>query len=200
MKLIYAKPSPYSRKVRVTLIEKGLEDQVQTQISNPLQDEDVLLSANPLGKVPALVLDDGTALFDSAVICEYLDSLASAPALLETDRDRWTLARQISLADGVLDAAVIVRLEGMRPEEKQWSVWTDRQRRAIVRGLDLMEQDAGTFGAAPDLAQICFGVVLEYIEFRVPDVDWRAGHPTLAGWAEQFFQGESIQRTQPENA
>ena len=106
MKLIYAKPSPYSRKARVTLIEKGLQDRIETEISNPLQDEDVLLSANPLGKVPALVLDDGTALFDSSVICEYLDSLAPAPALLETGRDRWTLARQMSLADGVLDAAV----------------------------------------------------------------------------------------------
>ena len=198
---LYDAVGPNPRLVRMFLAEKGIDmpmEQINTREGE--QFSEAFRAINPRGTVPALVLDDGTALFDSSVICEYLDSLAPAPALLETGRDRWTLARQMSLADGVLDAAVIVRLEGMRPEDKQWSVWTDRQRRAIVRGLDLMEQDAATFGDAPDLAQIGFGVVLEYIEFRVPDVDWRAGHPTLTAWAERFFQRESMQRTQPENA
>ncbi|WP_372716419.1 glutathione S-transferase family protein [Immundisolibacter sp.] len=197
MQLVYAKPSPYSRKVRVTLLEKGLADQVSEIIVSPLEDPTALLEVNPLGKVPALRLDDGSCLYDSWVICEYLDTLTSQPRLIPGGTARIALLRRAALADGVLDAAVTARLELLRPEAIRWAPWTDRQQRAIGRGLAVMEQDVATLGATVTLAHIEFAVTLEYLDFRFPDVGWREGHPALAAWLSEFSQRPSMQATQP---
>jgi glutathione S-transferase len=198
VQLIYAKPSPYSRKVRVTLLEKGLTGQVQEIIASPMEDPAALLDANPLGKVPALRLDDGQCLYDSWVICEYLDSLAPAPRLIPDGTDRFAVLRRAALADGVLDAAVTARLELLRPEAMRWAPWTDRQRRAIERGLAVMEQDVAALGPALTLAHIEFAVTLEYLDFRLPDLAWRAGHPALAAWLGPFSQRPSMLATAPQ--
>ena len=198
MQLIYAKPSPYSRKVRVTLLEKGLAGQVEEIIASPMEDPAVLLAVNPLGKVPALRLDDGQCLYDSWVICEYLDSLTPAPRLIPDGTDRIAALRRAALADGVLDAAVTARLELLRPEAIRWAPWTDRQQRAIQRGLAVMEQDVPALGPAVTLAHIEFAVTLEYLDFRLPDLAWRAGHPALAAWLGQFSQRPSMLSTVPQ--
>lgn len=198
MQLIYAKPSPYSRKVRVTVLEKGLAGQVEDIIVSPLEDPAALLEANPLGKVPALRLDDGRCLYDSWVICEYLDSLAPSPCLIPDGAARFEVLRRAALADGVLDAAVTARLELLRPEAMRWAPWTDRQRRAIERGLAVMEQDVAALGPAPTLAHIEFAVTLEYLDFRLPEVAWRAGHPALAAWLGEFGQRPSMRATVPQ--
>jgi glutathione S-transferase len=198
MQLIYAKPSPYSRKVRVTVLEKGVADRVEEIIASPMEDPAVLLAANPLGKVPALRLDDGQCLYDSWVICEYLDSLAPAPRLIPDGAERFAVLRRAALADGVLDAAVTARLELLRPEALRWAPWTDRQRRAIERGLAVMEQDVAALGPALTLAHIEFAFTLEYLDFRLPDLAWRAGHPALAAWLGAFSQRPSMLATVPQ--
>jgi len=198
MQLIYAKPSPYSRKVRVTVLEKGLAGQVDEIIVSPLEDPAALLEANPLGKVPALRLDDGQCLYDSWVICEYLDSLAPTPRLIPQGAERFAALRRAALADGVLDAAVTARMELLRPEAIRWAPWTDRQRRAIDRGLAVMEQDVAALGPAPTLAHIEFAVTLEYLDFRLPEVGWRTGHPALAAWLAEFGQRPSMLATTPQ--
>ncbi|MBC7161205.1 MAG: glutathione S-transferase N-terminal domain-containing protein [Immundisolibacter sp.] len=198
MQLIYARPSPYSRKVRVTALEKGLADRVEEILASPMEDPAVLLDINPLGKVPALRLDDGQCLYDSWVICEYLDSLAPAPRLIPDGTERFAVLRRAALADGVLDAAVTARLELLRPESMRWAPWTDRQRRAIERGLAAMEQDVAALGPALTLAHIEFAVTLEYLDFRLPDLAWRAGHPALAAWLGEFSQRPSMLATAPQ--
>lgn len=198
MQLIYAKPSPYSRKARVTVLEKGLAGRVEEVVVSPMEDPAVLLEANPLGKVPALRLDDGRSLYDSWVICEYLDSLAPTPRLIPDGPARFDVLRRAALADGVLDAAVTARMELLRPEDKRWTPWTDRQRRAIGRGLAVMEQDVAALGAELTLAHIEFAVALEYLDFRLPDVVWRDTHPALAAWLAEFSQRPSMQATRPQ--
>jgi glutathione S-transferase len=198
MQLIYAKPSPYSRKARVTVLEKGLAGRVEEIVVSPMEDPAVLLDANPLGKVPALRLDDGRSLYDSWVICEYLDTLAPTPRLIPNGAARFDVLRRAALADGVLDAAVTARLELLRPEDKRWTPWTDRQRRAIERGLAAMAQDLAALGPALTLAHIEFAVALEYLDFRLPEVAWRDAHPALAAWLAEFGQRPSMQATRPQ--
>lgn len=201
MQLIYAKPSPYSRKVRVVIIEKGLAGRIEDVLASPMEDPAALLDANPLGKVPALRLDDGRCLYDSWVICEYLDSLTPTPRLIPDGDARFDVLRRCALADGVLDAAVTARLELLRPEDHRWAPWTDRQRRAIARGLAAMEQDLASLGPAPTspltLAHVEFAVALEYLDFRFPDIAWRDAHPALAAWLAEFSQRPSMRATVP---
>lgn len=198
MQLIYAKPSPYSRKVRVTALEKGLAGQIEQIIVSPLEDPAALLDANPLGKVPALRLDDGQCLYDSWVICEYLDSLAPTPQLIPHGAERFVALRRAALADGVLDAAVTARMELLRPEAMRWTPWTDRQQRAIRRGLAVMEQDVTALGPAVTLAHIEFAVTLEYLDFRLPELAWHTDHPALSAWLAAFSQRPSMLATAPQ--
>lgn len=198
MQLIYAKPSPYSRKARVTVLEKDLADRVEEIVVSPLEDPAALLEANPLGKVPALRLDDGRCLYDSWVICEYLDSLAPTPRLIPHGAARFDVLRRAALADGVLDAAVTARMELLRPEAIRWAPWTDRQQRAIRRGLVVMEKDVAALGGEVTLAHIEFAVALGYLDFRLPELAWRDAHPALAAWQDAFRQRPSMQATVPQ--
>ncbi len=198
MQLIYAKPSPHSRKARVTVLEKGLADRVEEIVVSPLEDPAALLDANPLGKVPALRLDDGRCLYDSWVICEYLDSLAPTPRLIPDGAARFDVLRRAALADGVLDAAVTARMELLRPEDMRWAPWTDRQQRAIQRGLAVMAQDVSALGDEVTLAHIEFAVALGYLDFRLPELAWRDAHPALAAWQDAFSQRPSMQATVPQ--
>lgn len=201
MKLFNSASSPYVRKVRVLALETGIHDQLELVDAalTPINPSADVVSNNPLGKIPALVLDDGTALFDSRVICEYLDSLHSGARMFpESGSARWRAITLQALSDGMLDAAIIARYETfLRPEELRWPEWTQAQTSKFRRGTDQLEKDAGSLGTEVNIGTISVGCALGYLDFRYPDENWRDGHPTLAGWFEAFASRDSMQATRP---
>lgn len=199
MRLFYSPTSPYARKVRVALAEKRLEQQVDAVACNPFDDPQMLTAANPLGKVPVLVLDDGEVLYDSPVIVEYVDSLDSPVRLIPPDAGpRWRVLRQQALGDGILDAALAIVLERRRPEAERSSHWLNRWQGVIARGLAAIESEAGSFGRTPDLGQITLGSALGYLDFRLPETDWRNACPETSAWFDAFSARPSMAATRPE--
>jgi len=200
MTLLYAPTSPYVRKVMVVAHETGRIGEIEPvfTLANPTNRNDTLNRENPLGKIPALLTDDG-ALFDSRVICEYLDARTKTQPLFPREgAARWrALARQ-ALADGLLDAALLARYETvMRPQELQWSGWRQAQLGKIDRALDRMNADLPedlTIGA------VGYGCALGYLDFRFPEIDWRSSRPALAGWFEEFAKRPSMRETVPREA
>lgn len=201
MKLYYAAPSPFVRKVLVAAMELGLDGQVERidLHTTPVEPNERLNEANPLKKIPALVLDDGTMLYDSPVICEYLDSMAGGGRLIPASgAARWRVKRQEALADGLLDAAVITRYEvALRPEERRWDKWIAAQKDKIASALGQMEREIDGIGDAVTLGAIGFGCALGYLDFRFGDDDWRGKHPKLAAWYETFGARPSMTATAP---
>jgi len=202
MKLHQAPPSPYVRKVRAVAIELGLNDRI-TLLSRgitPVSPDAELNADNPLGKIPCLITDDGDALYDSRVICAYLDSLVDGRSLYpETGAAKWVALRREALADGILDAAVGCRYETfLRPKEYQWDGWIEGQRGKFMRGLDRLEQEATSFGNSVDIGTIGAACALGYMDFRYADDNWRATRPTLAAWYATFSKRPSIATTAPE--
>ena len=207
MKLRYSPTSPYVRKVLVAAIELGLAGRIE-RVPTDTQDRDSgLAEHNPLGKVPALILDGGGVLYDSPVICEYLDSLHDGPRLFPAAGSaRWTALRQQALGDGIMDAAVLRMLETLRrPEALRWQRWIAHQTAKVTRALDQFEAEAaklegaleGALEGPPTIGQIAAGCALGYLDFRFPDLDWRSGRPRLAAWHENFAQRPSMQETTP---
>ncbi len=200
MKLRYSPTSPYVRKVSATAIELGLAGKIERIPTNTQDRDSGIAEHNPLGKVPALILDDGGVLYDSPVICEYLDSLHEGPKLFPAAGPaRWTALRQQALGDGLLDAAILRMLETVRrPEEFRWQVWIKHQTAKMTQALDRFEAEASKFGEAPTIGQITAGCALGYLDFRFPDLNWREGRPGLAAWCEIFAQRPAMQETQPQ--
>ncbi|MGI9484552.1 MAG: glutathione S-transferase N-terminal domain-containing protein [Geminicoccaceae bacterium] len=202
MKLHYALPSPYVRKVRAVAIELGLDDRIEhlTRAMTPVSPDAELNTDNPLGKIPCLITDDGEALYDSRVICSYLDSLADGKSVIPaTGAARWKALRREALADGILDAAVGRRYETfLRPKELQWDAWIDGQQEKFMRGLDQFEQEAASFGNTVDIGTIAAACACGYMDFRYADERWRDTRPTLTVWYETFSQRPSIATTAPE--
>lgn len=199
MKLVASLTSPYARKIRVALAEKSLPFELEVDI--PWLADTRVPSYNPLGKVPALVADDGELWFDSPVIAEYLDTLAG-PLLLPADRAAALPVRQAeALADGITDAAVAAFLEGMRPAERQDPAAIERQLGKIGRGLTALEarvaQRKGCAGEALSIADIAIGCTLGYLDFRFAHLGWRAAHPQLAAWAAGLLARPSFTATAP---
>ena len=199
MKLVASLTSPYARKIRVALAEKSLPFELEVDI--PWLADTRVPSYNPLGKVPALVADDGELWFDSPVIAEYLDTLAG-PLLLPADRVAALPVRQAeALADGITDAAVAAFLEGMRPAERQDPAAIERQLGKISRGLTALEarvaQRKGCAGEALTIADIAIGCTLGYLDFRFAHLGWRAAHPQLAAWAAGLLARPSFTATAP---
>lgn len=199
MKLVASLTSPYARKIRVVLAEKGLPFELEVDI--PWLADTRVPGYNPLGKVPALVADDGEVWFDSPVIAEYLDTLAG-PALLPADRLAALPVRQAeALADGITDAAVAAFLEGMRPAERQDPASIERQLGKIHRGLAALEQRLaqrkGLGGEALTIADIAAGCTLGYLDFRFAHLGWRAAHPQLAAWADGLLARPSFTASAP---
>lgn len=197
--LFHNPASPFVRKVRVLLLEIGQHDAVAlhaVQVS-PISPVADLNTDNPLGKIPALRLADGTVLHDSRVILDYLDHQHSSAALIPREGPaRWQRLTLASTADGLMDAAVLVRYESaLRPAEKHWDLWLDEQRNKIRRSLDALEHAdlSGPF----DVAAISVACALGYLDFRHPDLQWRAGHPQLAAWYADVSQRPSLLATQP---
>lgn len=200
MKLRCSTTSPFVRKALVAARETGLIDRIETVITNPWAPSTAeLVEDNPLGKIPVLIRDDGTTLFDSGVICEYLDSLHGGRKLfLPQGDERWRVLRLAALANGLIEASVERLLESRRPTDRQWANWTERQTARMNRALDALEAAAGGLSAeAPTIAEITAGCALGYLDFRFASDNWREGRPTLARWYERFAQRPSMTATVP---
>ncbi len=200
MKLRYSPTSPYVRKVSVAAIELGLAERIE-RVPTDTQDRDSgITEHNPLGKVPALILDDGGVLYDSPVICEYLDSLHDgAPMFPAAGPARWTALRQQALGDGILDAAILRMLEMVRrPEKFRWPGWIDHQTAKVARAIERFEAEAAALEGPLTIGQITAGCALGYLDFRAPELDWRAGRPRLAAWYEGFAERPAMQETVPQ--
>jgi len=198
MKLRYSPTSPFVRKVTVTLHETGLFDGVEmiaTNVSDPASD---IAKDNPVGKVPALIADDGTVYMESAVICAWLDSLHDGPKLIPAEGPaRWHALRLQALCDGILDGAVGRIQETRRPAEKQWDGLHERRRTATARTLDLLESEADGLGDEANAGTVALGCALGYLDFRFADENWRDGHPRLAAWYGKFATRPSMRATEP---
>jgi glutathione S-transferase len=203
MKLRYHPASPYVRKCLVLAEEVGLAGRLEivpTVTSDPANG---LANDNPLGKIPALTPDDGETLFDSPVICEYLDSLHNGAKLFPASGPaRWTALRRQALADGLLDAALLRRYESMRPAGEQSPTWDEKQKATIGRALDVLEAETDRLGdpAKPvDIGLIAIGCALGYLDFRFAKDEWRRGRPKLTRWFEGFAKRPAMAATMPKD-
>ncbi|WP_222908254.1 glutathione S-transferase N-terminal domain-containing protein [Pseudomonas sp. DNDY-54] len=201
MQLIYAAASPFGRKTRVVASETGLTSRlelIETTVL-PVDVNERVNAVNPLGKIPVLLTDDGEALYDSRVICEYLDSLHDKPRLFPADpARRWRTLRLAALADGVMEAAVLTRYErAARPAERQWDEWVDGQLAKVRRGLASLEVSTDLLNEPLDIAQIGVACALGYLDFRFAELNWRHESPKLAAFNEQFADRDSMRSTAP---
>jgi glutathione S-transferase len=201
MKLFITQTSPYARKVRVVLAEKHIECELVTVPSLAAPDSPVP-EFNPLGKVPTLVLDDGTSYYDSVVIVDYLDHKSPVARLIPQDNSHRALVRRWeALADGICDAAVAVVMERRRAPEKQDETLIERQMLKVTRGLKRMAEDMGdekwAAGDRFTLADIAVGCVLGYLDLRLPELEWREQYPSLATLYEHLMTRASFKATVP---
>ena len=202
MTLFHNPASPFVRKVRVLLAETGQQDRVSLHgcMPTPVQPDAQLVHDNPVGKIPALRLADGTVLHDSRVILDYLDYQHVGNPLIPRDGSaRWRRLTLASMADGMMDAAVLVRYEtALRPPEKHWDQWLEEQRNKIRRTLVELEADAiAELASHFDIASISVACALGYLDFRHPDLQWRDANPKLAAWYAEVSQRPSMLQTQP---
>lgn len=197
MKLIYATASPFARKVLVTAHELGLADRVETVTASahPVDRNAEIRAKNPLGQIPTMILDDGAPLYDSRVICEYLDAQAGG-SLFGAGEARWRALTEQALADGLMAAAVLARYENaVRPEPLRWDGWISGQTGKITDALDRFE--TAPPGERVDIGSIAIGCALGYLDFRFADLPWRTGRPAIAAWFERFAARPSMTATAP---
>ncbi|MGB1257247.1 MAG: glutathione S-transferase N-terminal domain-containing protein [Thiolinea sp.] len=201
MKLYYAAPSPFARKARVCIIELSLQEQVELVAVDglsPVANHAELNTHNPLGMIPALELDNGENLYDSPVICEYLNQLGEGALYPADIKPRFQALQLHALADGIMELSVALRYElAMRPEDKQWSTWIEHQNEKINRGLDRLEQQCAGFKIEPTIGELTAACALGYRDFRFAESDWRLGRPALVEWYEGIMQRESLAETVP---
>ena len=201
MKLYYGALSPFVRKVMVLAHEKNLVDKLERVPAplTPIEPNADLMRVNPLGKMPAVALDDGTVLFDSPVVCEYLDTLGSGPKLFPANgAERWRALRLNALADGLLDAAINARIEtAVRPAEKQWEKWTESQLLKVRNSLDAMKDVYAPSRQSVTIGEIAAGCALGWLDFRMPQLNWREGRGELAKWYDEFSKRPSMTATAP---
>lgn len=201
MKLFITPTSPYARKVRIVLVEKHIECEL-VEVASLAAIDSPVIAHNPLGKVPTLVLEDGSSLYDSAVIVDYLDHKTPVARLIPQDNGQRALVRRWeALADGVCDAVVAIVMERRRPPEKQDATTLERQMQKVERGLRVMSEDMGEgkwiLGKHFTLADIAVGVVLGYLDLRMPEIDWRTLHPNLSQVYEHLLARPSFRDSQP---
>jgi glutathione S-transferase len=201
MKLHWSPRSPFVRKVMVCAHELGLAQRIEkvrstVAMSKPNPE---VMKDNPLGKLPTLVLENGSALYDSAVICEYLDGLAGKKLFPKTGPARWQALRWHALGDGMLDLLILWRNQRDQPVERQVREWLSGFALKTENTLQVIEEELpdlqkkGTFG----IGQIAIGCALGYIDFRFPDMDWKKKHPALGAWFEEISRRPSMQQTSP---
>ncbi|WP_293806249.1 glutathione S-transferase [uncultured Bosea sp.] len=177
--------SPFGRKVKMAAIELGLMDRIEIVAADTNDPSEVLRQQNPLGKIPTLVLEDGTTLFDSRVIVDYLDHL-SGGKLIPAGEARFTQLRLQALADGICDAALLKVYEGrFRPEEGRNANWVAHQDGKVARGLEALEAAPPAFTDRPRIGELALACALGYLDLRFAG-QWRAGHPKLVAWLDDF--------------
>ena len=202
MKLLASLASPYTRKVRVVLAEKKIECELELVDVSPV--ENPVNAHNPLGKVPTLVLDDGTALYDSRVIVEFLDNVSPISRLIPSDiRERVQVRRWEALADGVLDAGLLVRYETLREKRERSKAWTDKQVARIHRGMAVMAKELEgrnwCHGDRYSLADIAVGCCLGWLGFRKPgEVDWESDYASVARHYRKLMERAAFADTVPQ--
>ncbi len=198
MKLFHSPTSPYVRKVMACALARGVEGRITLVRANPHVSPPELLAANPLSKVPCLVTDDGLALFDSPVICEFLDSVGDVNPLIPTHgAARWRVLKLQAMADGILDAAITRRAEQGRPAEEVRHSVIARQKAAVERTLAVLEAEPPARHV--DLGSISVACALGYLDFRFANEPWRKDHPKLAAWCEDYAKHPPIAATQPKD-
>jgi glutathione S-transferase len=197
MKLFYSPTSPFVRKVMICAITRGLDAQITRVSTNPHVSPPDLLAANPLSKVPCLITDDGLALFDSPVICEYLDSVGDEPALFPRTHhgERLMALKLQALGDGMMDAAVLRRGEMARPEEAARNAVMARQKQAVDHSLALLEQEIPH--SSLDIGTITIVCALGYLDFRYEHEAWREKCPKLAAWFAKISEIPAVAQTVP---
>jgi len=201
MTLFYSATSPFVRKVTVLLHETGqLADVALQEVAlSPTTPNAEVNAANPAGKIPALRLADGSLLYDSRVILDYLDQRHAGQSLVPAGPQRWACLTLAALADAALDAAVLIRYETfLRPQDKRWNDWLQGQQEKLERAVARFEQAVGSeLADSFDLAAISVACALGYIDLRQPEMDWRQRYPQLANWYAGVSQRPSMLATQP---
>ena len=200
MKIFHAPASPFVRKCLVAAHELGLTERIELvpAAAHPVNRDAAVVAKNPLGKIPTLVADDGSVLFDSRVICEYLNALGDGHLIPRDGDARFRVLTEQSLADGVMDAAVLTRYETFaRPEALRWSDWIAGQLAKVNSGLDALERRAASFGDRVDVGTIAFGCALGYLDFRFASLGWRDSRPNATAWFEWFGGRDSMVATRP---
>ena len=201
MKLIGSLTSPYVRKVRIVFLEKKLD--VDLELDKVWSADTKIANSNPLGKVPCLIPDDGEAIYDSRVIAEYADALSPVSKLIPTDnRERAAVKTWEALADGIMDAGILARLERTwRPANEQSSAWVDRQNGKINKALEQMSEklseNAWCHGNQMTLADVAVGCAVGYLLFRFPEIKWQAQYPNLDRLYQKLLQRASFIETEP---
>ena len=200
MKLFYSATSPFVRKCLVSAHELGLRDRLELvpAVAHPINRDRTVVACNPLGKIPTLITDDGTVLYDSRVICEYLNALGQGNLLPPQGSARWAVLAEQSLADGVMDAAVLARYEtAVRPQALRWKDWVTGQLEKVTCGLSQFEQRAHVLSGRVDLGTIAVGCSLGYLDFRYASLEWRGKYPQTAAWFDRFAKRDSMLATLP---
>jgi glutathione S-transferase len=194
MKLRYGSTSPFVRKVLVTAIETGQDGEIERVKTNTADPE--LGQTNPLNKIPALVLEDGSVLVDSAVICEFLDTRKGGK-LFPKDAARWPTLSRMALCDGILDAAILRLYESRRPETLRSIEWDTKQKTKVDQALRALEKEASGFGDRIDIGTLTVAITLDYLDFRFAHEAWRDAHSNLAKWHKTVSARPSLKATMP---
>lgn len=196
MKLRWSPTSPFVRKVVVLMKEKGIEDQIEKEKSNPLNREDRAATPSPLGQIPCLVTDDGDSVFDSPVIMEYLDTVCDGPEMLPKSGDaRWTTLRRQATADGMIASMVTCFVESLKKPERQSGGIMAHNKAIVLNSIAALEHEVGEFGDAVDVGTISIAVALSFADQTFPDDHWRSDNPALAKWFDAFDQRPSMTET-----
>jgi glutathione S-transferase len=198
MKLYYSPTSPFVRKVLVVAHEVGLADRVEnlSSAAHPVNRDPEIVGHNPLGQVPTFFTDEGAVLYDSRVVCEYLDTLAGGGLFPTAGAARWQSLTEQALGDGLLGAALLARYETVaRPEEKSWSGWRDAQLDKVRSALAAFSARAGSLADRVDIGTITIACALSYLDLRFAELDWRAGRQELAEWYKTFAERPSLRAT-----
>ncbi len=194
MKLVSSGTSPYAQKVRVTAIEKKIDLEIENVV--PTGENSIAVIKNPLGRVPTLILDSGELIFDSPVICAYLDTLTHAPILLPRDlNERWQIERIQALADGIMDSAFSIVMERKRTDTAPSEFWLNRWQLAIERSVAYMAELYDDQNQTFHLGTIACVCALNYLNFRLPEITWSAIHPGLGEWHQRQLARESFKLT-----
>jgi glutathione S-transferase len=206
MKLFWTPASPFVRKVVITAIELDLVARIQLVPTfwphawgtRTIEFEEAFITANPVGRIPTLITEDGIALPESNLICQYLDSLNGQPRLLPTTgKARWECMRALAVSDGALEAMIARRAESLRTPAERSSDFLAKQRDRVARCFDCLDKEAGWMEGERTAAQISAGAACGYMDFRYPQDQWQAGRPRLQDWYDSFSRRRSMRETVP---